>query len=415
MTKKFSYFSVDVTKTKTIIFDKMFVVGILFYYIMMYSLPNSLVAKFAPLIAPLVVYFYLSILEVDLDNNRFLSPFFWLVGFSVVVLIYIGFDDRLSIFSSTEAIYFFSLPLMFLASFRLINKGHNHFINSALFIFLAFQAIVILGQFMKMKTGYGLYAPAEYSGFDNERYISMLSGTFVNANDLASITVMIALFFMINRKVCKTLYGSTISIGFFVVIVTASRSSFVMFLFLFLVLGLRGISTKKVGLILLIPTMAYFLYIFGFGDGNVPAVDRVASRLATISDIFTFGISSDNSSSMRIESYLNFLNNLCNLGFGTVEYRNYSSFVSSLGPAYSLMGINPHSFFVEIGYWLGWPGLALFSLFLLSCLMLISIERWLLVVAVFIVMSSVSSSIMGNFIFILVFFFCLQDPRNRAI
>jgi len=243
----------------------------------------------------------------------------------------------------------------------------------------------------------------------------MLIGTFVSANDLASISVMISLFFMINKKTCSTLYKSAIFIVFLILIVTASRSSFVVFSVLFLLLGLRGNIIRRLALIIALFGIVYVYYTLGPDHDQTAEAYRVISRLSTIGDMVTSGITSDSSISMRLVSYLNFLNNLSNLGIGSVEYRNYLSFVSSLGPSYSLMGVNPHSFIVEIGYWLGWLGLALFLLFLMFCLTLTSVSRWFLVVGVFVIMSSVSSSIIGSFIFILVFFCCLQNCRSRSV
>ena len=48
---------------------------------------------------------------------------------------------------------------------------------------------------MKMLTGIGFNTPADYTtGIDQADYENMLSGTFLNSNDLASLAAMISVF-----------------------------------------------------------------------------------------------------------------------------------------------------------------------------------------------------------------------------
>ena len=69
------------------------------------------------------------------------------------------------------------------------------------------------------------------------------------------------------------------------------------------------------------------------------------------------GIHSDGSMTMRVSSYLHFLEKLPELGVGSMEVNNYFkySFDASFR-GMELLFQNPHSLVVELGYWLGWPG-----------------------------------------------------------
>ena len=266
----------------------------------------------------------------------------------------------------------------------------------------------MLGQLMKMLTGVGFHVPADYIESAGETYSFMLSGTFVNANDLASVAVMIGLFFMISRPLSDRFYHSAIVTISVIVLLTASRSSLVVFVGMLLFYwGSRSI-VKTVLAFIGLAFLFYFFYVWGVNvSGQYDAVDRVINRLNSLFLIASGGLRVDNSLSLRIESYLHFLSNLPALSLGTRQYQDYTAFVSELGPRFSLLELNPHSFVVEVGYWLGWPGLLALILFLASCFSFKKPLYSVLLLAAFLVLSSVSSSIIGNFIFMLVFFFCL--------
>lgn len=403
-----SAFSNDAFIFKKIFFDKLYLAGLFVFYGSTFFLQNYFFLKIAPLVAATVGYSYFLIAVKWKLTVSTLPVFVFVFFLSVVAALYVFFEQGFIGFFSLEALYFFSLVLMLFAAFRLVFNKESEFLNKAFFIFLLFQLILMLGQLMKMLTGVGLHVPAELVQSASEANKLLLSGTFVNSNDLAAVCVMIALFFMLNYRVSNRFYRLAISMIFLILLLTVSRSSLLVFICMYLYFEAKRSFLKLQVLVVLFVSMFSVFYIVGVSfPENYDVVDRIVHRINTIPKILSGGLQADNSLSLRVNSYLNFFHNLPELGLGSGKYQDYDEFVSELGPRYRLYATNPHSFVVEVSYWLGWAGLALLSLFLLSCLSMRSFFLSLMIVAIFIVMSSVSSSIIGNFVFMFVFFCCI--------
>src|SRR5690606_35241242 len=68
-------------------------------------------------------------------------------------------------------------------------------------------------------------------------------------------------------------------------------------------------------------------------------VERISERFLSIIRVITEGVDSDNSMTLRLVSYFQFLSNLDSLGLGSVKLKDYYVFVGQLGPRFELMAV----------------------------------------------------------------------------
>lgn len=396
-----------------ILISKFFLLCFFCFYVLSFIIPqpSMFIIRISPLVVGVVVYIaYFLFINTKLKKDE-LVPLIFLTYFCLLASIYLIWDKGVLSILSMENFFFLSLPLFFIVAGRLNNEEGLNFTYKFFLYFIYFQLFVIIGQSMKMLTGIGFNTPAEYTaGIDQADYENMLSGTFLNSNDLASLVAMIAVFFLLLKHYRGYKVGLGLIAVFVILILTASRMSILLFAMSIIVFWFCNKKVKKKKVLLLLPVVILILAsIYNLIDNysnSFEALNRVKQRVDTIFIILNNGISSDNSMSIRFESYLNFIDNLDSLGYGTMKFRDYGIFVNHLGAKFSLLAVNPHSFIVEIGYWMGWLGLSLFLMFMISLFIKKCTMLNFFVFVSFILITMISSSVISNFLLFFCFFCC---------
>lgn len=155
-----------------------------------------------------------------------------------------------------------------------------------------------------------------------------------------------------------------------------------------------------------------------YSSSNSEFVIRNVNRLISIINIAQEGFESDNSSSMRIDSYLYAAKNLpCHwLGTGA---KNYASFYNNASVDLGVLKENPHSFIIEIGISYGIFAIIIFN-FLFGYLLfakkrnLATVEKKLFFFLLFttILFSNIPSSVIRlPVLWMPVFFLFVSDRR----
>src|SRR5690606_4693638 len=85
-----------------------------------------------------------------------------LVCFCILALLYLIYESGFAIVLSQEFFFFVSLPLMYYASYRLLESGKGAFLVKMFLCFLCLQIFVMLGQFSKNAFGVGFNLPSDY-------------------------------------------------------------------------------------------------------------------------------------------------------------------------------------------------------------------------------------------------------------
>src|SRR5690554_2552954 len=345
---------------------------LIFIYIILslYFFHFIFITRFPINVAPIFIgipFYFITLLTTKISINRkFIASWFFLLFFSSLALTYLALEKGAKSIISLEFYFFISLPLMYLAIIRLKSKGKENHLSKVFLVFLCWQLFVILGELSMNITGFGFNNPASYSNNLEKHYSFMLSGTYINSNNLAAVSGMILVFYIINNKNNKHT-NLAIFLCFTIALLTVSRSVLV---FMALTLTVYYFNKKRLLGFLSIALTFLLLYILMYFSqkylSNFEVIMRVVNKVETLMIIYNNGLDTDGSVSSRFISYLHFINNLKILGLGTGKFQNYEFFVNSLGPHFKLMALNPHSFVVEIGYWLGWLGLILFFSFILT-------------------------------------------------
>ena len=161
----------------------------------------------------------------------------------------------------------------------------------------------------------------------------------------------------------------------------------------------------------LVQIVSFFVIVFFYFDNQSEVATRVASRIESITTIFKYGVSADNSMSIRIMSYLHFLKMLPDIGFGSMMINEYHLFSENADfGSKELLFQNPHSLVVELGYWLGWPGLIMFFIPMLALLKYS--RRKMLFLTMFILVGMIPSSILGSMVFFMILILNVFDYRE---
>ncbi|WP_222908756.1 O-antigen ligase family protein [Pseudomonas sp. DNDY-54] len=349
---------------------------------------------------PMLLFLLLCCLSVFLSESRF-SLLGWFLScsampFSLLALMYHSsapFEGKLV---TKVSILMAILPLLVLTSIKintsLCRRELFGFYKLSAFFFLIVQLAICAGQLLTYRYGFG-FPVSEFYVDSN-----LITGTYNNPNDLAAVVLVVSLVYVVIEAGDRVSHSSLFWIMFFsLILLTASRASLVVGVFIFLFRG--GLNNRLI---------IYFFLLVGaavgvvfFMDGNVVGsgpILRSITKLSSISSILTEGISSDNSMSLRIVSYLHFVTKLPVLGLGSMELNDYYAYSSGASFDKSLMFQNPHSLVVEVGYWLGWLGLFLLFLFLFCLFIFVGKRRWFFF-SIFVVASSIPSSVLGDFIF----------------
>ena len=113
-----------------------------------------------------------------------------------------------------------------------------------------------------------------------------------------------------------------------------------------------------------------------------------------------------------LHEYLYFFENFDSLWIGSGEIGNYFMFAKGAEFNPALMFQNPHSIIVELGYWIGWFGLFLFSIAFIYLSKFSNRKISVLILSM--VSTVISSSVLGNLIFFLFFTLTFFDTKNRV-
>jgi hypothetical protein len=196
-----------------------------------------------------------------------------------------------------------------------------------------------------------------------ETYEFMIPGSQFNINNLACIVVTLGIFYNATSQARPRWHKGLLNLALILILtITFSRLAFV----LYIVDGVRRLRLRNLRLIL--PIAALIAGGIGFVNsvdyvGN-ETVDFALYKAKSLTAIAEVGLAADSSTSSRTESYINFIQKIDQLGLGSAEILNYSRFTADALFDDPTLYINPHSMIIEMGYWMGWPGLIALSLFL---------------------------------------------------
>ena len=237
-----------------------------------------------------------------------------------------------------------------------IASDYISFLYNILIFFLLFQLLICIGQISTYTFGVGFPVPEAQS----DKY--MVSGSFVNSNNLAVIIIFISYFVsQVEGKYSTKSNNLMWLMIFFILFITVSRSALLIVFFIFI--STRKMNKKTlinflIGVAVLIPVVInIYSWMGGFEFFN-----RIIERLESLSTMLESGIMSDDSMSVRLKSYLYFIGEIPGLGLGSGEMYNYYNYSGKASFETNLIFANPHSYIVEIGYWMGFTGLILFVL-----------------------------------------------------
>ena len=301
------------------------------------------------------------------------------------------------------------IPITTISFFRLFfneNRYENYkYIYKALFWFLTIQLIICFGQISTYTFGFGFPVSELYAEG------GMVTGTFTNSNDLGAVILVIIFIVLGLEKFYfqqnKYLFWLIVVI---LLIITGSRSAILLAILIFLLN--KASDPKRIVIYAVLFVLLAFTFVFVINNVESQALSRISVRLNTIVSIFQHGIYSDGSISVRVSSYLHFIQNLPKLGFGTGEINNYFKYSANANfRSIELLFQNPHSLIVEIGYWLGWFGLLFF--FIPISFLLFYSKRKLSLIVVLLIVSMIPSSILGSMIFFLLIILSFFDFRNK--
>lgn len=400
--------------------EKLVFASVIFLYFFNYIFIGKFPLNVVPILIGIPAYFIFAISSVHRLDKKYLASWIFLVSFSVLAQSYLLIESGLDAAMSMEFFFVFSLPILYLAAMQCIARSFITYVSNGLLIFLVWQLIVVLGQVSNNVFGVGFSLPASYSDVYSTHYASMLTGTFHNANDLAATCGMVFLFFLIIQPLRPLVSNWAITICLVLSVLALSRSVLVFMVFsLFFIAFFRSPFKSMLVALLLGTTVVVCIYLLQQYLGHYPFVERIVTRISSILTVLDQGLGGDRSLSLRTVSYLHFLGQIDALGMGTLSYQDYTRFVGELGPDYELMAINPHSFLVEVGYWLGWAGL-----FTFGAAMFLTVPKnyflFLYCLLSFFVLSMVSSSVFGNFVFFMVLFLIVglalfSDAHNLTL
>ena len=254
----------------------------------------------------------------------------------------------------------FLIPIFFLANviqILLLSKNNNFekYVNIYFISFFLIQFIFCILQYTYLTYGFGLKSNVDYEG--------MIAGTFGNSNDLATILVLFSIFLFINEDLNKKNRSILFFLTLILLLMAVSRFALLVFL-IGIFIFYKGKILSKILFIFGSFGILYFIFsvIENYKSIGLEAVDRIVIRLKTIQDVVTdSGVSGDYSIDLRLNSYLYFLKNFQNIGFGTLQYGDYQNFGRYFNGSKDLIFKNPHSLIIEMAYWQGYLGLIFLS------------------------------------------------------
>ena len=322
--------------------------------------------------------------------------------FSGLSIFYLSFGKGPGLFSQ-ESAFFFAIFIIYLSTFKLIEKNELSFIFNSLFVFVIFEFLVALGELSNQIIGIGFKVNAYYYSLDEvDAYLNAISGSFFNPNDLGSSCAFLFVLFIFLLKEFPLKSKIGIILCFILVLLSASRAS-ILFVILTSLIFLYRILINNI-IILFIFLFSNIMVLLSFSNffNEFEFANRIISRIVTLYLFINGDALQDHSVNIRFESYMNFIYNIPVLKFGSFKYQEYHEFFNDL-PSGSLFATNPHSFIIEIGYWLGWPGILLFFMFIFLTRPVNKYQYYYIIFS-FLILSMISSSIINNLIFFMIFF-----------
>ena len=265
--------------------------------------------------------------------------------------------------------YFSFLPVILIFSLLICNNDNKlHmklFYRASIFIFYLLFATVIY----ELYTGNHLPAHSEDLA---QKFVP--SAFFTNSNDLSVFTLALFLAFTVLNKYfdSKFQYLLITFITGFIIFVTLSRSSLLVFILYFIFSYLKKISFKR-SLILvfsLIIIINGFILIHSKLQTN-ETYNRALSRVESISNISLKSETKDVSSNLRFSIY-------------KIPFMNFSKFIIGNGfnsdeevMKYYDTGklTNSHSFLIQLIFYFGWLGFILLLSFFLSIIIYVIINN----------------------------------------
>ncbi|SUA56880.1 Lipid A core - O-antigen ligase and related enzymes [Oligella urethralis] len=383
---------------------KCFFIAVLLSTFLGYLFNSGLIAYGPLILCGMMVILYEFISKKKIKKDDWLVSISWLPYVFLAAATYITnpYEGR---YLTTYLLSILILPIATISFCRLFFNGNRYenyrFIYKALFWFLIVQLIICFGQISTYTLGFGFPVSELYA----ER--GMVTGTFINSNDLGAVALVIIFIVLGLEKFYfqqnKYLFWLIVVI---LLIITGSRSAILLAIFIFLLN--KASDPKRIVIYTVLFALLAFTFVFVINNVESQALSRMSARLNTIVSIFQQGIYSDSSISMRVSSYLHFIQNLPKLGFGTGEINNYFKYSANANfRGAELLFQNPHSLVVEIGYWLGWLGLLFF--FIPISFLLFYSKRKLSLIVVLLIVSMIPSSILSSMIFFLLIILSFFD------
>lgn len=391
-------------------FYKLFLLNTLISPFLGYFFNSGLIA-YGPLIVMMFVVVLSEVLKPSVMKYKDWLSVFYFIPYTICAAYFYLINPYESNILTTYFLTIFLIPLFVFVFLKLSRYNREAQFNDLIYKYISFfligQLIVCLGQIMTYTFGFGLPVSAEYGS------LYVITGTYNNPNDLATIILLVA--FCIS-KIENTIKNNKKNIIWFIIflllLITGSRSALFVTLIIFMLT--RKINVMSVLATIMISVVGIFFVDFIIASNNSgDIISRMALRLGSFIDIYEKGLSSDNSINIRMESYLHFLNNLHNLGLGSGEINNYYKYATNATFQGWLLFQNPHSLIVELGYWLGWIGLLGF--FIPFGLLVYQYQRSFLFFFVALISMSISSSVLGSFIYFLFLILCIFSSYKVEI
>ena len=325
--------------------------------------------------------------------------------------------------SFIDLFYISYIYLVFLAAqvtANLLTTQKNSQTYKTSLIFFLTVTLLILAYFYEIKSGVSLV------GKTNDFGGGIYSSTFNNVNDFASyiaIVTPLLLYFVDKYRNSSSLYISLYLFLCLIIFLLASRTALLAILLIpvaYMLFRAKFIqSLLLVLLILILSQLNWEEIIYSLTKVDNEIISRSASRVS----LALYDFESDNSASYRLDSYYHFFNNIFETVIGTGT-KNYAAFY---GEKFSgtVVGANPHSFFIEITLAFGWLGLTtivaiftklIFNIYRMKKTMKLEYFYGMTSLIIFILISNVPSTIIRlPILFFPIFFFYCLSKTNKCL
>lgn len=382
---------------KPVLIFKSYFIFLMLSLFLTYFTSSGIISYSLPILSCVLVFLYFIVNHFYLKDNEWLIIFVYF-SFTILGLLYYYINPYKGYLISQYMIFILSFPfsvvcLICLERYLSYEEFCNFF-NKLIGFFAIGQLLVTIGQFSLYLYGFNFKVTEDYQN------IMMISGTFFNSNDLSVVVVLMAFIYKFTSKYQPKWISYTVwLILAYLLVVTGSRVC--LFLFALILLSLGQFTYKKILLISSLVLSSFVLFVF-LGNLEVDVdhpLYRIIYRINSINSMIVNGVDSDESMSDRSSFYLYFIRYIEDIGIGSVSIGNYFKFANHSYHFSPLFFINPHSFIVEVAYWMGWVGLIIYLI--LYFMMVLKAKINLLFILVSFSTLFVSSSLMGNMVYFL--------------